>query len=89
MAFFGDKMPTQAKTVEAAIKKHYQYDGKYNPPQSDDIKKHLMSNRIDHCENSPEKHSGFDRSFDGSLMIVHYSDNSVLIITTSNINAPM
>lgn len=79
---------SMAKQIKEKIELEYRYNGRYCPPKADDIIEHLKANYVDHNEPSPHNHSGFDESFDGSLIIFYYADNSVLVVSSAGINAP-
>ena len=81
-------LTSNAKLIKVAIQQKYQHKGTYYPPKSDDISNHLQSNNIDPDVASPHQHNGFDEANDGSLIIFHYADKSVLIVSSTGIEAP-
>ncbi len=80
---------SEAKQIKEAIEVAYQYEGKYYPPKADDITEHLKRNCIDYDVPTPYKLKGYEQSFDNSLIVIYYNDNSVLIVSSSGIDAPM
>lgn len=76
----------KAKEVKIQIDKHYVGgQGSYV-----DILNHLKNNRIDHGVKVAHNHSGFDTSGNDVLpAIIHYDDNSVLILSGYSTEAAM
>ena len=73
---------SKAREVLDQIKKHYTYEGRYYINHQD-IQKHLRDNRIDVDEYSIHKHGGFEISFDESMSVILYSDNSALVVNSN------
>ena len=72
-----------SENVESQILEWYS-SGYFN---SADMIKHLQSDKIDNFEHSAESHIGFDLSYDKSLCVFYYEDDSVLIVSSCGLNA--
>ena len=73
---------SKAKEVLNQIKELYTYNGSYHVNHQD-IQKHLRSDKVDNDEHSVHKHSGFETSFDNSMSVIFYSDNSAIVINSN------
>lgn len=73
---------SKAKEVLNQIKECYTYKGSYYVNHQD-IQKHLRNDRIDVGDYSIHKHDGFETSFDESMSVIFYSDNSALVVNSN------
>jgi len=73
---------SKAKEVLDQIKKHYTNKGIYHVNHQD-LQNKLQYNKIDREKYSMHNHIGFETSFDNSMSIIFYSDNSALVINSN------
>lgn len=68
-----------AQKVKAQIEKHYTYEGNVYINTSD-LSAHLKNDMIDNNQKPEHGHNGFDESFDQSVCVFYYQDNSILVV---------
>jgi len=74
-------MTTIAQEISDQIEKHYEYEGRVyiNGP---DLITHLKNDLIDRNQKPDHGHRGFNESFDQSLCVFFYKDNSILVVSS-------
>lgn len=73
---------SKASYIKEQIKQHYTYEGtlQFNTM---DLIQYLICNKVDISLKSLFEQTGFDLSDDSSLCVMHYDDDSVLILGRS------
>jgi hypothetical protein len=73
---------SKAKEVLKQINEHYTYEGRIYIDHQD-IQCMLRDNRVDNFESIIHKHCGIEVSFDESLTVILYDDDSALIVNSN------
>lgn len=55
-------------------------------PSYGDLAQHIKRNHIDRFEPSAHKHTGYDESYDGSMVVFFFGDGSLFIVGPSGIS---
>jgi len=73
---------SKAREVLDQIKECHTHNGNHYI-NHENVQKDLQSNKVYGNNDSLHKHVGFDISFDESLTIFYYSDNSALVVNSN------